>query len=141
MVFATAILGVGVVWGWAADDSKSNGSLKKPEPLTYDPHGHRDPFLPLVVNGRAVGWTVKPGTETSKQVLYGILWDPGGQSLALINEGEYRVGDTVGTYQVKEIRKDAVVLINGGEPLVLTIAFDTPPAAPSPNATKGGKRR
>ena len=75
----------------------------------------------------------------SKPTLYGILWDPGGKSLALINDAEAKVGDTVGGYQVKEIRKDAVVLVNGGEPVVLKISFDAP--APSQKTTKGGGRR
>ena len=124
---------------WAAEESSK--ASKKEAPFAYDPKGHRDPFLPLVVNGRPVGWTSKPGVDTSKPVLYGILWDPGGQSLALINDGEYRAGETVGAYQVQEIREDAVVLDNGGEPVVLAIAFDTPPAKLSPDTTKGGKRR
>ncbi len=136
-----AAASLGVLSVWAAEDSKSGPPLKKPESFSYDAGGHRDPFLPLVVNGRPVGWTVKPGVETSQPVLYGILWDPGGQSLALINDGEYRAGDTIGTYQVKEIRKDAVVLENGGEPVVLTIVFDAPSSKLSPDTTKGGQGR
>ena len=77
--------------------------------------------------------------ESTKPVLYGILWDPGGNSIALINDGEVKVGDAVGEYLVKEIRHDAVVLENGGEPVVLRMAFDTPPSKLPPGATKGGE--
>ena len=74
-------------------------------------------------------------------MLYGILWDPGGNSIAMINDGEVKVGDWVGQYQVKEIRQDAVVLDSGtaAEPLVLKIAFDAP--APAVGTTKGGEGR
>lgn len=121
---------------WAAE------SKKESKPFTYDARNRRDPFLPLVVNGRPVGWTPKSSSmDTSKPALYGILWDPGGASIALIDDGEYRIGETVNGYQVKEIREDAVVLENGGGPVVLTIAFDTPPEKLSPDATTGGKRR
>jgi hypothetical protein len=77
----------------------------------------------------------------SKPVLYGILWDPGGQSIALINDAEVKVGDAVSGYRVKEIRQDAVVLINGGVPVVLEIAFEAPPSTLSPGATTGGEGR
>ena len=70
-------------------------------------------------------------------MLYGILWEPGGQSIALINDLETKVGDAVGGYQVKEIRRDAVVLVNGGEPVVLSISFDDPGELP-PGDTRGG---
>jgi len=70
-------------------------------------------------------------------VLYGILWDSAGNSIALINDTEVKVGDTVKGYRVTEIRQDAVVLTNGGEPVVLQIAFETPPSG----TTTGGERR
>lgn len=104
----------------------------------YDAAGRRDPFEPLVRDGKLVSAT--DTRETVRPVLYGILWDPGGQSIALINSAEYKVGDAVGTYQVSEIRRDAVVLTGGGEPLVLQIAFEAPSGS-SPGTTKGGGRQ
>ena len=117
----------------AAEDSKKN------EPFHYDAGGRRDPFVSLVRDGRLVA-TQGLRIESSKPVLYGILWDPGGNSIALINDGEVKVGDMVGEYRVKEIRNDAVVLDNGGEPVALTIAFDALPSKPAPGTTKGGER-
>ena len=80
-----------------------------------------------------------------KPVLYGILWDPNGHSLALINDTEAKVGDTINGYQVTEIRRDAVVLsVEGGEPVVLQLTFDTPPGAlapRTPRTTTGGRGR
>ena len=108
--------------------------------MTYDPAGHRDPFVALVRDGRLVGSVTQTGrVAADRPVLYGILWDPSGRSIALINDAELKVGDTVAGYRVAEIRQDAVVLANGGEPLVLTISFEEPSVAPG-GTTKGGKK-
>ena len=109
--------------------------------FSYDPAGHRDPFVPLVRDGRLVGVVAGSSIKTDKPVLYGILWDPGGNSIALVNDGEVKVGDSIGGYQVKEIRQDAVVLMSGGVPVVLEIAFDAPPSTLAPGATTGGEGR
>ena len=107
-----------------------------PPKATYDPGGRRDPFAPLVVDGHYVTPQETRGFPGTKPELYGILWDPTGTSIALINDTEAKVGDKVGDYQVAEIRKDAVVLRNGGEPLVLTISFDSAEGSSVP--TGGG---
>ena len=113
---------------------------KKQAPFRYDPGNHRDPFTPLVRDGKPVG-SIKPGgaIDASKPVLLGILWDPSGHSMALINDTEVKVGDTVGGYKVAEIRQDAVVLTGGGEPVVLQISFDTPPKPSTGTKEEGGK--
>lgn len=116
----------------------------KKEFFFYDAKGRRDPFMPLVRDGVLVQFT--PGGDASKPVLYGILWDPGGQSLALINDLEAKVGDMVGEYQVTDIRKDAVVLMRAGEPLELMFDANAPPVTPpggtaarKPKHAKGGE--
>ena len=121
-------------------------NVKEPEPFQYEPGGHRDPFVPLVQGGSRVGATVK-GTpvEPAKPILYGVLWDPGGQSIALINDKELRVGDLVADYRLLKIRQNSVVLGKGGEQMVLKITFETPPSKPSsgasPGASTGGECR
>lgn len=105
----------------------------KTEPFRYDDKGRRDPFVPLARDGRLV----MPAGGQQQGVgavpkLEGILYDPGGHSLALLDGTEAKVGDTVSGYQVVEIRKDAVVLGGGEEPVVLRISFETPPKAPAP---------
>ena len=109
------------------------------ERFRYNAKGRRDPFAPLVRDGRIVAISTGGRTESSLPVLYGVLWDPGGNSIALINDGEARVGDMVAEYRVVEIRKDAVVLANGGEPVVIAIAFETPPKS-APSTPKGGRQ-
>ena len=117
---------------FAADQETS-----KPQRLfQYNAEGHRDPFMPLVRDGKPIN-VQGVMTGTAQPVLYGILWDPHGASLALINDSEVKVGDVIGTYRVTEIRQDAVVLANGSSPLVLQISFDTPP----PSGAKGGEGR
>ena len=100
---------------------------KTREPFVYDAKGHRDPFMALVRDGKLIGTQKGTPPDTGKPVLYGILWDPNGQSIAMLNDTEVTVGETVGIYEVLEIRQDAVVLSAGGDPLVLKIEFETPP--------------
>ncbi len=125
---------LGVSVGWAADDAHTTAEL-----FHYDPKGHRDPFITLVREGRRVDVPKGANGATTKPVLYGILWDPGGNSIALINDGEAKVGDTIGGYHVVEIQQDGVVLSNGGEPVVLQIAFPGPGAKGSSDTTTGGE--
>jgi hypothetical protein len=134
-------LGLGAV-GISPGEVVEGATTKKGEPFRYDARGRRDPFVALVRDGRILTPTgsLRP-TSSTHPVLNGILWDPGGQSVALINDTEARVGDTVSGYRVAEIRRDAVVLTNGGEPLVLEISFETPPAGLSAGTTTGGEAR
>ena len=91
----------------------------------YDANGKRDPFVPLLRDGRFVGSAGSPSTtHPSDLLLSGIVWDPAGRSFALINETEVAVGETIGGYQVIDIRRDAVVLVRDGKPLMLQMSFE-----------------
>ena len=138
MKCAVAIWCAVVALGAAPAHAAVEAPTQRTEQFRYNTKGRRDPFLPLVRDGRIVAVTPS-GHESSRPMLYGVLWDPGGNSIALINDGEARVGDTVGEYKVLEIRKDSVVLANGGEPVVLEIAFEQAPKSPSGAATGGRK--
>lgn len=102
----------------------------------YNAGGRRDPFMPLILNNRLVGAGAGGGSrDLSQPVLRGILWDPSGRSIALIDELEAKVGDTVRGYRVAAIRRDEVVLESeDGQSVVLQIAFETPPSG----TTTGG---
>jgi len=133
----------GVIPAWAAEGPSKQVELAqqaKPDAaFHYDSKGRRDPFIPLVRDGRVVSVTGDAQRAGGgAPVLYGILWDPAGKSIALLNDTEAKVGDTIEGYQVLEIRHDAVVLTNGGEPVVLQISFDVSPSKLSPRTTKGG---
>jgi hypothetical protein len=123
--------------GWAATESPAQDNT----PFRYDPKNHRDPFVSLIRDGRLVTATATQKIVMSKPMLYGILWDSGGRSLALINNEEVGVGDLVGGYRVKEIRQDAVVMAaDGGEPFVLDITFESVAPAEATQAATGEER-
>ncbi len=116
-------------------------SLKQEEPFHYNAHGRRDPFVSLVRGGMIIASTTSTATSGATPVLYGIVWDPAGQSVALLNDSEVKVGQEIDGYKVHEIRQDAVVLSNGGEPVVLRIVFDAEPTKRLPGTITGGKHQ
>jgi len=132
-------------WGALKETAKPQKPPQQQEGLfRYDAGGRRDPFIALIQDGRFARTSPIAQVDTSKPVLYGILWDPSGQSLALINDTEVTVGDTVSGYQVQEIREDAVVLTDDGDhPLVLRVSFETAPTghAPDDATREGGEGR
>jgi len=127
LVFVT--IGTSPAWSAEAPSSETKS-------FSYQPKGHRDPFIPLVLNGKMVGAGLLGG---NRPTLNGILWDQHGRSIAMINDTEMKVGDTLGEYRVKEIRRDAVVLQSGANTVTLQISFETAPAsrAKKPRPMKG----
>lgn len=141
MMCVTALL----VWGAGQPGFAARPTSEEvSSALAYDPKGKRDPFLPLVREGRIVtvlGGSASGAVDLSGLKLIGILWDPGGRSLALINDSEVRVGDAVNDYQVSEIREDRVILTRAdGEIVVLEIDFETPSQKPKDSAGGGEVR-
>jgi hypothetical protein len=59
----------------------------------YDSKGKRDPFVPLARDGKIVSPNTESAPTSSAPLLAGIVWDPGGRSLALINETEVMIGE------------------------------------------------
>jgi len=133
---------VGCVWAMASVSPSAAGEEQSPA-SSYEPKGKRDPFVALVRDGRIVQASNDPSLKNfGEPVLLGILWDPGGRSLALINDTEVTVGDAVGPYRVAEIRTDAVVLMSeeDPEPLVLRITFEEAESKKKSPESKGGER-
>jgi len=136
---------VGLVLGLGMGQAELGAATGTETPFhVYDRHGKRDPFIPLVIDGQMVTVTDTDEDATadaSTLKLIGILWDPGGHSLALINENEAQVGDRINGYQVTEIRQDRVVLKSAsGTVVVLEISFDTPTKKPN-EATKSNESK
>ena len=121
--------------GWSVPWLAGAQPTDKTDVFQYDAGGRRDPFIPLVRDGRLIGGG-RSAQQLGEPSLHGILWDAGGHSIALIDDAEVRVGDTIAGYEVAEIRRDGVVLKSGEKSLVLTIAFE----AGEPGATTGGMR-
>jgi len=139
--WAAGGIGLWLIAGVGAPLEADEASPSPPAPFRYDPGNRRDPFMPLVRDGKFVGATPGLRWDGSLPMLQGILWDPAGQSIALINDGEVGVGDTVEGYQVIEIRSDGVVLSDGGEPVLLQLEFEMPSSQPPPSTSKGGGGR
>lgn len=117
-----------LVLGVMAAGPRLHAELAEPPARpAYEAQGKRDPFVPLVRDGRLIA--PKGGGEFSTLTLVGILWDAGGQSIALINDTAVKAGDVLGDYQVQEIRQDGVVLMRDGKPVVLQLSFETAPEA------------
>ena len=102
-----------LVWWFFAGAGVAAG-----DQFSYDPQNQRDPFIPLVRQGKIESRQPVQATP----VLTGILWDPDGNSIALINDSEVGVGDVVAGYQVVEIESAAVVLDRDGKHVVLEIS-------------------
>lgn len=111
------LLGSCLMWWFLGGAGAAAG-----DPFSYDAQGKCDPFVPLVRNGQLVPCRPQPPRATL--TLQGIVWDPAGESVALIDDREVKVGDRVDDYQVVEIRHDAVVLVREGTALTLTFSLE-----------------
>ena len=96
-----------------------------PTKSTYDSHDKRDPFVPLVRDGHIVA-APTASADFSSLSLAGIVWDPTGRSIALINDAEVRAGGQIGSYHVLEIQRDKVILDQNGKTVVLRLNFEEP---------------
>ena len=75
----------------------------------------RDPFVPLT------GEDVSMSALTSGVKLEGIIYDPGEQSMAILNGKTYQTGDVVGDATVINILRDHVMISEDGEEKTLWI--------------------
>jgi len=80
--------------------------------FTYQ-RGGRDPFWPWVtkdgkfIQGEGGFWNLED------VVLEGIIWDPQGGSVAMMNGLILRRGDRIGRFEVLTIGKEEVILLSG----------------------------
>ncbi len=87
----------------------------------YKNKGLRDPFIALVtIDGR-----ILPGarevTESTNVELEGIIWDPNGKSLAIINGKLVKEKQRIMNLQVLKIKKDSVLLQKEGKVIVINL--------------------
>lgn len=88
--------------------------------FTYDSKGKRDPFLPLVSKE---GYLINREADVlaTDMNLEGIIYDPSGKSLAIINGQVLKVGDTISNYSIIEIEKHRVILLRDAEKFILEL--------------------
>jgi len=88
--------------------------------FVYNEHGKRDPFAPLVSpNGSLISYD--SNIAVSDMSLEGVVIDPQGKNLAIINGKIVKSGDLVGLYTVESIANDHVNLMNGKEHLTVKL--------------------
>ncbi len=92
----------------------------EPSDFVYDDHGKRDPFWSLL-GSRGTILNFDNDLQASDMVLEGILVEPNGDSVAIINGNIIKVGDKVGFFIVKEIQVNVVVLGKGQEIVTLKL--------------------
>ena len=98
-------------------------SYAEEEPFVYQ-RNSRDPFVPWVTpEGKLIRWEGAFG-NLEDVVLEGILWDPEGGSVAMMNGRIVHRGERIGRFEVGTITKDEVTLKAGEE--VYTLRFEKP---------------
>lgn len=95
----------------------------------YDPKGKRDPFVPLITeHGQRF---YPPGTDEEeasgvlKLILQGIVFEPNGESYAVINGKILREREEIEGMKVLKIKSDSVTLLVEGQPHRLTLTQAT----------------
>lgn len=88
--------------------------------FVYDAKSKRDPFWKLV---SPKGIIINYDTDllVSDLAIEGIIFDPGGNSLAIINGKVVKPKEKIGLFFISEIEKDRVFLIKGQETFVLEL--------------------
>ena len=93
---------------------------KEETQFVYDDHGKRDPFWRLVSPSGAI-LNYDSDLLLSDMALDGIISDPDGQNLAIINSVIVKTNDKIGLYVVSQVDKDKVILNKGAEIYVLKL--------------------
>ncbi|MBF0330693.1 MAG: hypothetical protein HQL17_02060 [Candidatus Omnitrophica bacterium] len=87
--------------------------------FVYDPHGSRDPFVPLVTSAGAI-ISYDAGLIVAEMLLEGIISDGKGNA-AIINGNIVEPGQMIGLYKVDSIQKDKVILLKDGQASILQL--------------------
>jgi len=76
----------------------------------YEAGVNRDPFIPLVTKDGKLTITYGTLNSINDVILEGILYDPSGESVVIMNDLVLKEGTRAGDIQVKKIEEDRVVL-------------------------------
>lgn len=81
----------------------------------YEPHGKRDPFVPLVGPERPTIVRLEDITSIDDVSLEGIVSGPKGTKAAIINGEMLKEHERIGDLEIKDITKRKVTLIISGK--------------------------
>jgi hypothetical protein len=82
---------------------------------TYDGHGKRDPFVPLVGIDKPTVSKLEDVTSIADIRLEGIAGRPGGKMAAILNGEIVKEGDRFGDITIKKITTKMVTIIMSGK--------------------------
>lgn len=94
-------------------DKKGVAAVEKNE-FKYDDHDKRDPFWKLI-GSRGMIVSYDQDIQVAEMVLEGVMAEPEGGSVAIINGNIVKPNDKVGHYIIKEINVNTVILEKGKE--------------------------
>jgi hypothetical protein len=86
--------------------------------FTYNDNGRRDPFWPLISPSGTI-LIYDSNVVFSDMILEGIIYDPKGEKLAIINTKVVKATDNIGGFLVVSIEPDYVVLSKDGQEFTL----------------------
>jgi len=89
------------------------------EKYLYKAQGKRDPFMPLITpSGYLIN--LEPDTDEALR-LEGIMFDPKGDSIAIVNGELLRVGESLGEVVILDIEAEKVTVMRENETLTLEL--------------------
>ncbi len=89
------------------------------EEYIYKYQGKRDPFMALIT---PTGYLLNlEPTDDKKINLEGIMYDPNGNSMAIVNGDLVRVGDNVGAAVMIEIEPDKIIVLQDNEKIEIEL--------------------
>lgn len=88
--------------------------------FVYNDNGRRDPFWPLVSPSGAI-LVYDESVEFSDMTLEGIIYDPNGERLAIVNSKIVKPLDNVGGFLVSSIQEESVTLQKDGKEFILKL--------------------
>ena len=89
--------------------------------FVYDAKGRRDPFVPLVSGAAKVTAGLENIQIIDDVILEGIVWDPQGGSIAILNGVIMKESDRVGIVTIKRIDQKSVTLLLNDEEHSVTL--------------------
>jgi hypothetical protein len=93
-------------------------SVAAAQEYKYDSNKKKDPFLPLISpSGHLLNWEPEEGILR----LEGVMLDPHGGSIAIINGELVKVGEKIDEAVITKIEEDKVTVIQNNEKIVLEL--------------------
>ncbi|MFC1806847.1 hypothetical protein ACFL0T_00565 [Candidatus Omnitrophota bacterium] len=87
----------------------------------YKSKGARDPFVPLASKDGKLVVTHGAISTVNDIFLEGIIYDPKGDSVAIVNDLIVKENDTIGTITIKKIESESVIFLYKDEEYVFKL--------------------